>query len=496
MMNSIAASKLRLWREEPIRFLVDELHIEPDAWQADVLRDFPRQDANEKRVSLQACAGPGKSLTLAACGLNFLTCYGEPGEHPKGAVVSITQDNLKTNIWPEFSKLMQRSKFLSAAFKWTKERIYAVDHPETWFLSARSFSRDANAEEQGRTLSGLHAKRVLFLLDESGEIPVAVSRAAEQALSNCAWGKIMQAGNPTSHEGMLYAAATKLRHLWKVVSITGDPLDPKRSTRVDKAWAEEQIKTNGREDPWVMAYILGQFPDNAINSLLSLHEVEQAMARSVPIGTIQYAQKRLGIDVARGGLDKTSLFPRQGLQAYKPVHMSHARGNDVAARAAQAREKWGWEQCFVDDTGGYGGSVCDSFIQAGVPHLAVNFSSSAIDSRYFNKRSEMWFNMAKWVKRGGCLPDLPNLRKELTCPTYSFHNGKFRLEEKDQIKKRLGFSPDDADALALTFALPEMPSMNGIDVPQNGLKSEFDPHAQARVPERDALERHLMESMR
>lgn len=482
-MNQLAADKIKRWRDDPVTMVREEFKIEPDLWQADVLREFPKQGLDQ-RVSLQACAGPGKSLLLAACGLNFLACYGEAGEHPKGAVVAITQDNLKTNIWPEFSKLMQRSEFFRTAFKWTKERIYAIDHPETWFLAARSFSRDANAEEQGRTLSGLHAKRVFFILDESGEIPVSVLRAAEQALSNCAWGKIMQAGNPTSHEGMLYAAATTLRHQWKIVPITGDPDDPKRSPRVDLQWAREQIATNGREDPWVMAYILGQFPPNSINSLLSLQEVEAAMRRVVPIGTENTAQKRLGIDVARGGLDKTCLFPRQGLQAYTPTHMSHARGNDVAARAALGRERWGWEQCFVDDTGGYGGSVCDSFIQASVPHMAVNFASAALDSRYFNKRSEMWFLMANWIKRGGCLPDTQNLRKELTTPTYTFHNGKFRLEEKDQIKKRLGFSPDDADALALTFALPEMPSafVNGIEMPRGpALKSEFDPYKDVRT---------------
>ncbi len=36
--------------------------------------------------------------------------------------------------------------------------------------------------------------------------------------------------------------------------------------------------------------------------------------------------------------------------------------------------------------------------------------------------------------------------------TYSFRGDRLLLEPKEQVKQRLGYSPDDADALALTFA--------------------------------------------
>ena len=55
------------------------------------------------------------------------------------------------------------------------------------------------------------------------------------------------------------------------------------------------------------------------------------------------------------------------------------------------------------------------------------------------------------------LPPIPELVAELTTPTYTFSNGKILLEDKDLVKKRLGRSPDLADALALTFAFPVMP---------------------------------------
>jgi hypothetical protein len=142
--------------------------------------------------------------------------------------------------------------------------------------------------------------------------------------------------------------------------------------------------------------------------------------------------------------------------------MRNARSNEIAARVAAAKAKWGSEMEMVDGTGGYGSGVIDSLIQAGHTPLEVQFAAKATDSRYFNKRSEMWFTMAEWIKRGAALPNIPQLARELTCPTYIFQNGKFRLEEKDQIKARLGFSPDMGDALAVTFTIPDMPKSDAL----------------------------------
>src|SRR5690606_33976175 len=131
-----------------------------------------------------------------------------------------------------------------------------------------SFAKKADVEAQGRTLSGLHAKSIFYLLDESGDMPTALLRSAEQGLSNCEWGRIAQAGNPTSHDGVLYLAVSVQSHLWTVIRITGDPDDPKRSPRIDLEWAKEQIQLYGRDNPWVMAFILGQFPPGSLQSLL------------------------------------------------------------------------------------------------------------------------------------------------------------------------------------------------------------------------------------
>jgi len=475
-----AQARIRLWREDPVQFVRDNFQVEPDAWQVEVLRAFA--DPKKQRISEQACAGPGKSAAMAWCGLNFLTCYADRGQHPNGAAMSITQDNLKDNLWKEFAVWINRSPFLRAAFVWTKERIFAKDHPETWFISARSWSKSADSEVQGRTLSGLHSKFVLYLIDESGDIAPPVLRAAEQGLSNCAWGKILQAGNPTSTNGILYLAATSQRHLWHVVTINGDPDDSNRSPRIDINWAREQINLYGRDNPWVMAYILGKFPPSSMNTLLGPEEVEAAMKRTMKEDGFNWSQKRLGIDVARFGDDRTVIFPRQGLMAFRPVVLRQARTTDIAARVAMAKNEWGSEMEFVDDSGHWGHGVIDNLLAAGHSPQAVFFEGKSIDPRYRNKRTEMWLEMADWVKRGGCLPNIPELVRELTAPTYTFVNGVFQLEPKDLLKKRIGVSPDLADALALTFALPEMPGSNRLLQSVTGgsskVQHEWDPYAE------------------
>jgi len=457
-----------------VRFVRDVFGIEPDEWQKEVLREFPRNE----RMAMKACKGPGKTALIAMLAWNFLLTR----PHPKIAATSITSDNLSDGLWAEMAKWRNKSPLLKEKFTWTKTRIFANEHSETWFMSARTWPKGGDATQQADTLAGLHADYILFLIDEAGGIPDAVMAAAEAALATGIECKIVMAGNPTHREGPLYRASTSERHLWYVVEITGDPDDPNRSPRISKKWAREQIDKYGKDNPWVLVNVFGRFPPSSLNTLLGPDEVSAAMARKPTDDQHTFAQKRIGVDVARFGDDRTVLFPRQGLMSFKPVEMRGARSNDIAARLALAKEKWNSELELIDDTGGFGSGVIDSLIQAGHGPIPVNFASKAIDPRYRNKRAEMWFLMAEWVKRGGCLPKMPELAAELTAPTYTFMNGKFTLEPKAQIKERLGFSPDLADALCLTFALPEIPGRTDIDafkrkygVQNHKVKIDFDP---------------------
>jgi hypothetical protein len=474
-----AIEKMRLWKKDPVQYVRDNFQVEPDAWQADALM-CAAQTGMRKQIAMKSATGVGKSTILAWLGWYRLTCYAEKGEHPKGAALSGEgRDNLRDNLWSELAKWRAKSEFLTSQFEWTKEQIFNKTYPQTWFLSARSYPKDADSEAVGRSLSGLHSKFPFVLLDEIGDMPSVVGQKAEQIFTGgVVDGLVAAAGNPTSTTGLLYTACTKLRAVWEIITITADPMDPKRSSRVDKEHAQKQIDIYGRDNPWVMATILGEFPPTGFNNLISLDAVEAAMKRKADVDKYEFSQKRLGIDVARFGGDLSCIFPRQGLMSFKPVVMRGATTDEIAARVMLAKEKWKSELELVDDTGGYGSGVIDFMAVSGHSPVAINFGGKAIDPRYKNRRAEMWLKMADWVKSGGCLPNVPELVAELTAPTYTFDgSGKFMLESKEQIKERLGSSPDRADALALTFALPDAPTETKYSalIKDTKLKADFDP---------------------
>lgn len=483
-----AQNRIRKWREDPVTFVVDELKAEPDEWQVDFLRAFAR----DQRLAMKACKGPGKTAVLAWAAWNFLATR----PHPNIAATSITGDNLRDGLWKEMAKWQGRSEFLKSTFQWNAQRIFARQHAATWWMSARSWSKTADQTKQADTLAGLHADFMLFILDEAGGIPDAVMAAAEAGLATGIETKIIMAGNPTHLEGPLYRACTNERHLWTLIQITGDPDDPKRSKRISIKWAREQIEKYGKDNPWVLVNVFGTFPPSSINTLLGPDEVHAAMSRRYPPDVYQWAQKRLGIDVARFGNDRTVIAPRQGLVAFTPVQMRHDPSKDkpsvdIANRTMLAKQRWGSELEFFDDTVGWAHGAIDVMRAAGHAPIPVNFGGKSIDPRYKNKRAEMWMGLADWVKGGGALPMIPELVRELTAPTYTYVNGQFMIEEKDLIKARLGFSPDIADGYALTFALPDLPGQtlaDGTPIPahlQNHghppLKSEWDPFEESRA---------------
>lgn len=449
-----ARTRIQEWRRDPVKFVRDCFGVTPDEWQIDAMSHLGGDPNPARRLCMKACTGPGKSATLAWMGWHRLACFAAKGEHPKGVALSITADNLKDNLWAELSKWQQRSPFLQQAFTWTKEKVYANEHPETWFLSARSFAKDANAEAIGRALSGLHSQFPFILLDETGDMPVAVGRAAAQIFTgNPRDAAIIQAGNPTSSSGLLYESCTK-SEAWDIITITADPDDPKRTPRVSVEHAREMIRTFGRDNPWVMATILGLFPPTGFNALLGSDDIDAAVAREYKKPDIENAPVVLGGDVARQGDDSSAIARRQGRVAFPIRTLRIPDTMLLADQFIRDQKEHDADAFFVDETGGYGAGVIDAMRSVGQAVIGVQFGGKASDYRYFNKRSEMYFEMAAWVKAGGKLPEDRELKEELCATTYVYQGDKFRIVEKELIKKQLGRSPDKADALALTFAMP------------------------------------------
>lgn len=454
-MGLEATNKIKDWRHNPVQFVFENFGVEPDDWQKDALASAGGDYKTQRRLGMKACTGPGKTATLAWLGWLRLLCYCGEGEHPKGAALAITRDNLRDNLWPEMAKWQNRSLLLQKAFTHTSEKIYANDHPETWFLSARSFAKDADTEAIGRALSGLHSQFPFILLDEMGDMPVAVGRAAEQIFTGAPVdAAIFGAGNPTSNNGLLYQVCTKLRALWQMITVTADPDDPKRTPRVDMALAQQQIEQYGRENPWIMATILGLFPPAGFNSLLGIEDVERAMARHYESHQYNFAARVLGVDVARMGDDKSVIFPRQGIVAFRPYSYRNVKSYQLAGHVAKMEDDNQVDGVIVDGTGGWGSGVIDALETMGRFAFDCQFSGEPYDKRFANKRAEIWWLMAEWIKNEGALPDVPELVEELTATTYTFKGDKIIIEPKEKIKEKIGRSPDWADALAVTFAEP------------------------------------------
>jgi phage terminase large subunit len=266
---------------------------------------------------------------------------------------------------------------------------------------------------------------------------------------------ICLAGNPTKLSGPLYKACTSARRLWLVVEITADPDDPKRSTRISVEHAREQIEQYGRDNPWVLVNIFGQFPPSSLNALIGPDEVREAQERFYHEYEIGAAAKIIGVDVSRFGNDASVIAKRQGVQLLPFRKTRNIDSTTGAGWVARDALEWGADAIFVDDTGGFGAGWIDQMRALGHSPIGVHFAGEASNrSRFANKRTEMYFEFVEWIKRGGALPDSPELLAALTQTTYTFKGDRLVLEPKQDIKAKLGYSPDEADAAALSFAHP------------------------------------------
>jgi len=120
---------------------------------------------------------------------------------------------------------------------------------------------------------------------------------------------------------------------------------------------------------------------------------------------------------------------------------------------------------YVDATGV--GAVADRLLEQGYNQVKpVIFSGKAQEPQrmddngrlvggFQNRRAEMYHRLLEALQseEGLRLPDSDTLHADLTCFT-SRHDstGRMVLESKDAIRRKLGRSPDEADAVALTFA--------------------------------------------
>ena len=165
--------------------------------------------------------------------------------------------------------------------------------------------------------------------------------------------------------------------------------------------------------------------------------------------------KVLSVDVARFGDDQTVLLQRHG---HRVLPLRKFRGLDtmqVAAMVAEVIGDWQPDCTFVDGAG-LGAGVVDRLRSLNYRVIDVQAGSSPDDKeKYANKRAEMWGRMREWLRGDVALPDDDGLKSSLTGLEYGYNNKMaIQLEKKEDMKKRGLASPDEADALAYSFAEP------------------------------------------
>jgi hypothetical protein len=420
---------------------------------------------------MKACAGPGKSATLSWLIWNFMLTR----PRPRVAAVSISWANLRDNLWSELAKWRAQSRLLEATFEWTKTKIFARQHPGLWWCSARTWDRSADPDQQGQALSGLHDDYAMAVADETGAMPAAVIQTASAVLAGGKETKLVIAGNPTHLAGPLHSATIEHRRLWHVIEVTGDPDDPERAPRVDLDWAREMVDSYGRDNPFVRSKVLGKFPKHASDALLGLHHFEDAYERhrAEDGSALQRGFKRLGVDVARFGADRTLVAKRDG--DYHDGFDAWA-GKDLAestARVAAIALAYRAQEICVDDIG-LGGGLTDGLrrradlrrARCQVRGINVGNPSKVRDRenrpRFANLKAEYSFAMLEQYFGPGCISLSKEVRTspleaQATDVRYAYSRGAQTLciEAKEDFRRRHGGkSPDEWDATVLAFAPP------------------------------------------
>lgn len=173
----------------------------------------------------------------------------------------------------------------------------------------------------------------------------------------------------------------------------------------------------------------------------------------------KYGPLIIGVDPARYGDDRTSIIRRRGRVAYG---MDSYRKKDTMEVAGIVHNLILNENpakvCI--DIGGLGAGVFDRLKELGHGNVivSVNGGATPLDhKKYFNKRAEMWGEMRDWLLDLPVqIPDNDSLHADLCSVKYKYDsNSRLQLEKKEDMKKRGIRSPDEGDALALTFACPD-----------------------------------------
>lgn len=427
-------------------------HTGPDTWQTEFLSELGRQvrarafDGQHAVAPIRMAAssghGIGKSV-LVAWLVNWIM---STRPMARGTITANTHTQLQTKTWASVQKWTKRC-LTGHWFACNMERLYHPSHKEAWFVSAQSCK-----EENSEAFAGQHAadSTSFYIFDEDSAVPDVIHDVAAGGLTD---GEPMMFlfGNPTRSSGAFYRACFGVdREYWTTVTV-----DSRSSKFTNKALIDEWQQQYGEDSDFFRVRVRGLPPAASDLQFIDSARVSAAQRRAVDV----LADEPLvaGFDVARGGLDECVIRFRRGLDGKPrdPIRIPGEQARDsmrLVTVAADLLASQPIHTLFVDGTG-IGGPIVDRLRQLGHRNvLEVQFGAESPDPKYANMRAFMWGKMRDWLARGA-IDATPGLEIDLTAPGYT-HDARDRvvLESKEHMKKRGIDSPDDGDALALTFA--------------------------------------------
>jgi hypothetical protein len=374
-----------------------------------------------------------------------------------GVVTANTVAQLEGKTWRELA-LWHKRMVNHHWFEWTATRFKHRDSPETWRVDAVPWR-----EENPEAFAGLHGEHVLVMFDEASAVADIIWEVAEGAMTTpgAIWCVF---GNPTRNEGRFRNCfeGGKFAHRWNQFKV-----DSRTAKAANKRQIEDWRIDYGEDSDFFRVRVRGEFPRTAGNQFFDMEKVAEAAAREPEYD--DGAALVMGCDVARFGDAETVIRFRRGRDA-KTIPAFRYRGLDTMQSAqaiANLIDEWKPDACFVDETG-VGAGVVDRLKQLGYRVIGVMASGKVKDStRFNNRRIESYDAVRQWVDEGGCLPNEPEILDQFAQQTFSYDLlGRYQqLLDKNTARKQGMASPDDLDALALTFAEPVARK----DIRRNGL---------------------------
>jgi len=383
----------------------------------------------------------------------------------KVLVMANTGDQLKTKTQPEMAKWFR----LAINKDWfqvnvTSIKVVDAESEDTWRTDFATWSEDNPQASAGAHNAG---KRLIIIFDEAAGISDAIYKVIEGALTDAnteiIWLCFSQCFRS---EGAFFEACFgDQRHRW-------DPavIDSREVEGINVEEIDESIKIYGEDSDHVRVRYRGLYPLAGGGKYIDLELVRGAQQRAVQC--LPDDPLVAGVDFAWGGADDNVVRFRKGLDARSipPVKVKGEFTKDPAVMTGKladvlSRSYNGDKVAMLFfDSAGIAAPVENRLRQLGFNNImVVNFGADSPDPHYAYMRDFMWGEMKAFLAKGAIDGD-KGLEADLQKPILvSDRLQRVKLESKDDMKKRLAkmnldsASPDDGDALALTFAMPVAP---------------------------------------